>query len=75
MSLHQFADGSIGFECGVQCQPELEPQQAAGDLLFHLAADLVVVDLQEALDEILIVAQNFVEDTERIHWSHPQVGS
>lgn len=70
-SASQFGDGAAGLERGVQRQPRLGPEQTVGDLLFDLAADLVVLDLQEALDEVLVVVQDLVEDTERVHENDP----
>ena len=67
----QFAHRPAGLERRIQCEPRLRPKQTVGDLLFDLAADLVVLDLQEALDEVLVVAQDLVQDTERVHAAPP----
>ena len=67
----QIADRPTGFESRIQREPRFWPEQTVGDLLLDLAADLVVFDLQEALDEVLVVAQDLVQDTERVHAAPP----
>ncbi|OBK31624.1 hypothetical protein A5634_13700 [Mycobacterium asiaticum] len=71
LAFNQFADRSARLERRVQRKPGLRPQETVGDLFFDFAADLVVLGFQEALDEVLVVAQNLVEYTERIHAAAP----
>lgn len=71
VAFDEFADGAAGLERRIQPEPRLRPQQAVGDLLLDLAANLVVLDFQEALDEVLVVAQDLVQDTERVHAAPP----
>lgn len=75
LATDQLADGSAGLEGRVQCEPGLRPQETVGNLLLDLGADLVVLDLQEALDEIFVVAQDLIEDTERVHGTSPFRGT
>ncbi|VAZ89689.1 hypothetical protein LAUMK35_00998 [Mycobacterium pseudokansasii] len=61
----QLADRPPRLESGVERQPWLGPQQAVLDLA--LGPDLLVLDVKEALHEGLVVVQDFVKDTERVH--------